>query len=332
MPNYCMFPFDKVPKGSKIVIYGAGNVGQQFISQVITLSYCDILYVVDRNYEEINSVSSIPVLSPKELQKGNYDYIVISVTSKFHNSMKSDLNELGISPEKCIFSEYLIDDKTEVFGSRYFSYHGEDVCAMYTFKSLGISKPSYIDIGAYHPYDASNTALMYMSGGKGINIEANPDLVKPFYRERPGDTNLNIGIAPTSGTLPFYVFDEYPGRSTFSKKELESFQREYPNVTLSKTIEVPVVELDEVVRQYSNGVYPDFISIDVEGMDFDVLKSCNFSDQTPYIICVEVGKQDGSLANMTSMLKDKGYEFYILLADTALYIKKGLKERMKPIP
>lgn len=55
-----------------------------------------------------------------------------------------------------------------------FSQAGEDRIVTFVFGTLRVSRPSYLDIGAYHPYHLSNTALLHLGGSRGINIE--PDL------------------------------------------------------------------------------------------------------------------------------------------------------------
>lgn len=57
---------------------------------------------------------------------------------------------------------------------------------------MGIKKPSYIDIGAHHPYEISNTAIFYMNGCRGVNVEANPNLIDEFYKERPDDIKQGV--------------------------------------------------------------------------------------------------------------------------------------------
>ena len=84
-----------------------------------------------------------------------------------------------------------------------FSQLGEDLIVRYLFEDLGIATPSYLDIGAHHPFDISNTALLHLSGSTGINIEADPDLIEAF-RTSPDATNLNIGIGAEPGELTFH--------------------------------------------------------------------------------------------------------------------------------
>lgn len=88
-----------------------------------------------------------------------------------------------------------------------FSQTGEDIIVDYIFRSRNIQTPSYIDIGAYHPFLFSNTASFYKKGSKGINIEPNPDGIGKFYKHRPADQNLNIGISNQQGTLDYFCMN-----------------------------------------------------------------------------------------------------------------------------
>jgi hypothetical protein len=60
------------------------------------------------------------------------------------------------------------------FEKKSFSQSGEDLIIDFIFNALGISRPSYIDIGAHHPYYLNNTAIFYLRGARGINIEPDP--------------------------------------------------------------------------------------------------------------------------------------------------------------
>jgi FkbM family methyltransferase len=180
------------------------------------------------------------------------------------------------------------------FGDTSFSQHGEDLCILNFFTLLGISKPSYLDLGAHHPTNISNTALLYSRGSRGVNVEANPNLIQEFLKQRPDDLNLNVGVATSLGSLPFYMIDEHSGRNTFSKQEAENFVTEYPQFKIQKVINVQCFPIKEILKRCPNGEYPDFLSMDVEGFDYEILKQMDleYSKTSPKIICVEVRQED----------------------------------------
>ena len=61
-----LFPFEKVEKDSKIIIYGAGNVGQSFLGQINMTGYCDVVAVADRAYEKYPYLGQ-NMISPEDI-------------------------------------------------------------------------------------------------------------------------------------------------------------------------------------------------------------------------------------------------------------------------
>ncbi len=91
-------------------------------------------------------------------------------------------------------------------GTLSYSQCGEDLIVQYIFSLRGVLKPTYLDIGAHHPFALSNTAIFYMKGCRGVNVEANPDLFRFFKRHRLRDINLNLGIGPEQATRIFILW------------------------------------------------------------------------------------------------------------------------------
>ncbi len=80
-----------------------------------------------------------------------------------------------------------------------------------------LNKPSYLDIGAFYPCYLNNTALFSKEGSRGINIEANPQLIQKFWSERTEDININVGVGTQQSSMPFFIFED-PTLSTFPKQ------------------------------------------------------------------------------------------------------------------
>lgn len=167
-------------------------------------------------------------------------------------------------------------------GRTSFSQCGEDVIVEYIFKLRGVECPSYLDVGAYHPFHLSNTALFYLKGSRGMNVEANPQLMGEIARHRKGDINLNCGVNVEEGrSLHLFVLDD-PSLSTFSERELTALGRD----RLVKTIPVETHTLEHLMERYFLSG-PDFLSLDVEGLDFDIIRSLDFIRYRPKVLCVE---------------------------------------------
>jgi FkbM family methyltransferase len=211
-----------------------------------------------------------------------------------------------------------------------YSQSGEDLIVKYIFDALGVQRPSYMDIGAHHPFYLNNTALFYENGSRGINIEPDPTLIRAFLDCRKEDINLNIGISDRQSVLDFYIIND-PVLNTFSKEEAEGYggEGEY-QVVEKRKIEVDTVQ--SVIGKYREGKFPDFLTIDAEGVDEIVLKSVDFRNNFPLVICVEtisfsnfgMGKKNLELIEFVKSLG------YLLYADTninSIFVRKEKWER-----
>ena len=100
-----LFPYELVPVGSKIVIYGAGDMGLDYLEQMQLTNYCEVLALADKNYEKYQSMS-VPVINPHTIGSLDFDYVVIALrVAVAQNEMMEVLKEQGIPEDKvvCIF-------------------------------------------------------------------------------------------------------------------------------------------------------------------------------------------------------------------------------------
>ncbi|MBE5837073.1 glycosyltransferase [Butyrivibrio sp.] len=107
--EFYVFPYERIPKGSRIIIYAMGKVGRSFFDQLTTINYCEIVACVDKHANsEVETKYNIVL--PTEIQRYNYDYIVISVESDaLAGQIKRELCQTyGVDPAKCV---YLSDRK-----------------------------------------------------------------------------------------------------------------------------------------------------------------------------------------------------------------------------
>lgn len=98
-----LFPFDKVNKKERIIIYGIGTVGEQYARQLSSLDFCEVVAFSDTYAKPGDLFKGKRCLTPEEVRmydKG-YDRIVIAST-KYHSHIVSRLQSLGIEPERII--------------------------------------------------------------------------------------------------------------------------------------------------------------------------------------------------------------------------------------
>lgn len=210
----------------------------------------------------------------------------------------------------------------QAFGHLTYAQHGEDLVLLNVFHLLGIEKPSYLDVGAHHPINISNTALLYARGSRGVNVEANPNLIEAFRRSRPEDLNLNVGVATSAGKLSFYRIDEASGRNTFDKTIADAFIAANPSFSITDVIEIDTVTINTIVKTHCSSAWPNLLSIDVEGLDYDILVQADFSSRGPDVICVEAvtGAGTDDSARFITMLRAKGYVPYFKTVGNVIFL------------
>ena len=189
---------------------------------------------------------------------------------------------------------------------------GEDLIIHHIFANRGISKPTYLDIGAHHPLTLSNTAIFYAAGCHGINVEPNPRLIEEFHRLRPKDVNLQLAVSDSGGHVDLLIPSSSAALATIRNDQLPAGEH--------SVVRVPCVTLAELIDRYANGQMPDLLSLDVEGHDLAILRQLTHLRTLPKVICVETvsysptghgSRQDDIL----QFLMELGYQIY---ADTSI--------------
>lgn len=169
----------------------------------------------------------------------------------------------------------------------------------------------YVDIGANDPDRFSNTKRFYDKGWSGINIEPDVNNFAKISAKRSRDINLNIGIGDAKGKMTFYKF--IPDTlSTFSKEEADEYLEQ--GYKLLNSEDVVVERLSDILDKYAFGRKVDFMSMDTEGFDMQVLKSNDWKKFSPALICIESvahtmsGANNEKGDNHETYLKNNGYE------------------------
>ena len=147
----------------------------------------------------------------------------------------------------------------------------------------------YVDVGANDPVFNSNTKRFYDKGWHGINIEPGVEQFEKFISSRGRDINLNVGVGPIKGTMDFYRVIGDSTLSSFNKKAAMKMAEKY-ELKVAKE-EVVVLRLVDIFYEHLMDQHVDFMSVDAEGFDLDVLKSNDWSKFRPSLIMVEVDSQ-----------------------------------------
>ena len=193
--------------------------------------------------------------------------------------------------------------------ARSYSQQGEDLIVDSICGFLKVEKPTYLDVGAADPSGDNNTYLFYRKGCRGVLVEPNPALCRRLREVRPKDTLLNIGIGTTDQAQADYYVMSGAWLNTFSKEQAERVVSSPGSMNrIEKVLKMPLVNINKIIHEHFQGA-PDFVSIDTEGLDFDILKSLDFERFRPKIICVETlvvytTKED---PRIRELMHSKGY-------------------------
>ncbi|MCX5706432.1 MAG: FkbM family methyltransferase [Candidatus Omnitrophica bacterium] len=195
---------------------------------------------------------------------------LVSLTTKINNKIKRILS------------------KDTVYAKVSYSQQGEDLIVNFIFsEGFKISKPTYLDIGAHHPFFLSNTFFFYKKGCRGVLVEPDPILVKQLKQYRQDDICLNVGVSDKNMTSDFYIMQSR-SLNTFSKEKAEALSRDtsFNCPKIDNIVKVSMLNINTIIEKYFSNI-PNFISIDAEGLDLEILSSLDFSRYSPEIFCIE---------------------------------------------
>jgi FkbM family methyltransferase len=166
-----------------------------------------------------------------------------------------------------------------------YSQSGEDVICNLLFESMGTHPSTYLDIGAWLPQAQNNTYLFYLRGARGVLVEPNIAMIPELRFHRPEDTVLNIGIGLKEEKEADYYCLTNEQLNTFDREEAERLAKD--GMKIERVLKMPLQSINQVIEAHFHGKAPDFISIDVEGLDCAIMKTLDFKRFRPKVICAE---------------------------------------------
>jgi FkbM family methyltransferase len=213
------------------------------------------------------------------------------------------------------------------------SWEGEDVLVrkimLDTFKT---ERGFYVDAGAHHPHNLSNTALLYAEGWRGINIDATPGSMAAFREARPEDVNLELAIGPDGQRLTFVQFDDTPLNGFLTDKAVA--QHESRGAKVIGRTEVPCRTLGSILEEHARDRALDLLSIDLEGMDHEVLAGLDLERWRPKLLLLEVlgcsFVDDLVKRPIVRFLRTRDYSLFSRLHFSCLFIDRRAYFRMLP--
>lgn len=206
---------------------------------------------------------------------------------------------------------------------RSYAQSGEDIIISDLFNRLQIANPTYLDIGANDPVSLNNTYRLYTRGSRGVCVEPNPVMFSKLQQKRKRDVCINAGVAfDEKREADFYIFPEqFHGLNTFSAEEADFWEHtgneEIGKHKPEKVITMQLIDINEIIEQYLLP-HPNLVSVDVEGLDLEIVKKIDFRRYKTEVFCLETlgfieGNKEIRKTDIIDFFTSRGYFVY---ADT----------------
>jgi FkbM family methyltransferase len=193
-------------------------------------------------------------------------------------------------------------------------FHSQDNQDKYLETNIfkGYKNGVYVDVGAHDGISINNTLYFEKNNNwSGINIEPIKKVFDRLVINRPNDINLNCAVCNKDGETEFLCNTGYTEmisgiKDNFDIRHIYRLQRE--NTQHGSTTEVIKVETKklETILDENNITHINYLSIDVEGAEFEVIKSINFDKVFIDVIGFENNYNDVSVP-IVEYLQNKGY-------------------------
>jgi FkbM family methyltransferase len=208
-----------------------------------------------------------------------------------------------------------------------YAQNAEDVRLWRVFST----KPGgfYVDVGAGDPMLHSVTKLFYDAGWSGLNIEPGPNHLA-LVEARPRDVNLAVAVSTKEGLADFWISSPDSGLSSFVAPDEQLVPEGF---SFEKT-RVRCVRLDTLIEEHGAGREIDFLKIDVEGAEGDVLRTFNPEVIRPTVILVEAISPIENRRNhheWETLLTDHGYHFAAFDGINRFYVPEERADLIDPL-
>ena len=198
--------------------------------------------------------------------------------------------------------------------------YGEDRVALHF---LGHRRGGfYADFGAHHPVRLSNTWLLHAAyGWRGLNVDADAELMQAFRRLRPRDINVTAAIGPGKAPVEFTVFEKRL-ESTLDPARAARTGRRREVIARHSLVPRTIAEIFEAHLPPDQAI--DFMSVDLEGADLDALGTNDWARFRPELVCVEdFGFRALEPTPIRGFMEDRGYRWVSHAVYSSFYLRDG---------
>jgi FkbM family methyltransferase len=195
----------------------------------------------------------------------------------------------------------------------------------------GQATGTYIDVGAGHPIADNVSFWFYERGWRGIVVEPQPELAGLYQRLRPRDRVVRGLVGRHSGENDFHVVERLHGLST----TVESLAQKAGDFGVGyRTVRMPVTTLAELCESHDPGAI-DFLKIDVEGAEGDVLFGGDWKRFRPKVVVAEAVTPQASepaWQDWEPFLIAQGYRFVLFDTLNRFYVAEEHPEILARLP
>lgn len=204
-------------------------------------------------------------------------------------------------------------------------FYGQNLEDAILAKFLPEISGRYVDVGAGWPIRGSNTFYFYKRGWGGITIDPIKQNVLLQRIFRPRDVQINALLGVTPGTVDFFRFEPYE-YSTANYQVAQEVIAE-KEVKLLNIDQLEIKRLDSLNLQ-CDPLHPTFLSIDVEGKDYEVLSSNDWINFSPRVICIETWSNNtDDEVRINHLLENVGYLLVEKVSLSSVYVHKSYLHR-----
>lgn len=191
----------------------------------------------------------------------------------------------------------------------------DEVLAKYLRKDKGF----FVEIGAHDGVSGSNTKYLELNGWEGICVEANPNVFDKLKANRTCRVE-NVAVWKDDVDLEFLSITGYPEQlsgilESYDPRHLARVDRELAvHGGTRKIVNIAGRKLDTLVDRKEI----DFLSIDTEGSELEILKAIDFSKHDIAVLCIENNFSDPQIPEF---MRSKGYFYREAVSCDQIYTK-----------
>jgi FkbM family methyltransferase len=173
-----------------------------------------------------------------------------------------------------------------------YSQAGEDLIVESLLAVLNAKAPPadslfYMEIGANHPVQTSNTYLLYRKyGSAGVLVDADPELIPALKKGRPRDQVVHAAVSDRrDATVTLHVANAKE-LSSLDLNHVQAFGHLGELATVSRAIQVPNIHINDLLAKHAARPL-HYLSIDVEGVDLAIMRAMDFETYRPRVLSCE---------------------------------------------